>query len=83
MDCDDLNRMRSTTGEHLLVVLYLLQDPEEWAEDGDHGLQLHEQMYWFNLKSDSSDFDGDSITLRIPTSNIMNKRALHHIMDMG
>lgn len=82
MSCEDLNKMRLTAGEHILVVLYLLHDPEAWVEDGEHGIQLHEQMYWYNPKSHQSDFEGVTTTLKIPVSNVINKRTLHHMMDI-
>lgn len=82
IDTKTLNNMRNSSNEHILVILHILEDPEVWVEDCENGLLLHEHMYWFNPKSAPADYEGESVTLHVPTSNMITRRTLHQMMDL-
>lgn len=75
------NDLRKNTMSPRILVVYLMPREEaEWVVADHDELKLRTGAYWVCLKDMPDTDNADSITVKIPKTNIFNHGALHDIM---
>ena len=85
LDAPTFHKLRNIIfgGTTLLFLLCLDEDTSKWVHADAESLVLRKVMYWCRLDSyDDIPPGQDSVTLRIPTSNVFDEATLHRMMDV-
>lgn len=72
---------RKTTTPIILCLLILPQDKTAWVTQTPDELILRHCMYWISLKGYPDTQNEDTISIKIPKTNILNKESLCNILN--
>lgn len=72
---------RSTLVPRMLVVLEVPSDDAMWLSEADDHLILRHRAYWYNLLGMPEKPDQKTITIRIPSIQILTSATLIQMMD--
>lgn len=65
----------------ILVVLDLPKIEEDWMTISTKALVLRKCAYWVNLKGHPASTNTETVTISIPTANLLDVAALQNLMD--
>ena len=82
IDKNTLHYLKNTSTEHLLVLLVISDNPDHRVMNTDKGLLLEKKMYWFNPRKSNIDCEGETVTIHIPTKNVLTIETLHRMIDI-
>ncbi|GEM_PF-1798245 len=76
---------RLDIGPRILVVVLVprpdLHTTEPWIEHQNNYTIFRYQAYWLSLMGASSTNNDDAVTVKIPTKNLFNVKAVYDLMD--
>jgi hypothetical protein len=67
----------------LLFVLLVPDDPKDWVRQSERRMNLRRCGYWLSLRGAEDRPNVSSVTVRIPSSNILTPEALQSLMAQG
>ena len=78
----DLLRIETQT-PRLLVVLDLPREQDQWLTVTASELVLRRRAYWLNLRGSEETPNQESMTVRIPATNLFDVENLHSLMEQS
>ena len=64
----------------ILVVFQMYEDEKKWLEQNEEYLKITRCAYWVSLKGEKPTDNKNSITIQIPTNNILTQNTLRDLM---
>lgn len=65
----------------ILIVFHMQEDENLWLEQTNDWLKITKCAYWISLKGWGPTTNTSTITINIPSSNVLTKDSLHDIME--